>query len=394
MIDKIFNEIDDIKDEIFQLSRNIHQNPELCYEEHLSSAFIKDVLKKHGFSIEDNSGGMETAFKARFKGCCDGPVVAFLAEYDALPGIGHGCGHNLIASVSTGAAIGLSKLMGQIGGEVVLMGTPAEEGGGGKVILLEKGEFDDIDYALMTHPSTENLIGRGGLATTGMEITFTGVSAHSAAPEDGVNALQGVIQTFNMIDAIRALLPLKANINGIITKGGIATNIIPDYAQCRLSVRAGSFGDLKVVINRIRNAVAAAEQLTGAKSTIVTGRVYAERYPNLTIGGVFKTYMEKQGETVNYPDPTAKIGSSDIGNVTLKIPAIHAYIKITDEKIVSHSMEFTKASITEKAHDITLKAAKALACAGYEILTDENLRVEIQKEFDSKVPIYSSMSLD
>ncbi len=394
MKEKIYLEIDNIKDELLDLSRKIHENPELCFEEYKSSKFIKELLKKHDFEIEENSGGIETAFKARFKGNNKGPVVAFLAEYDALPEIGHGCGHNLIAMVSTGAAIGLSKLMKDLPGEVILMGTPAEEGGGGKIILLEKGEFEDIDFSLMTHPSTQALIGRGGLATTGVDLEYKGLSAHSAAPEDGINALQAVIQTFNMIDSIRAQLPFKTNINGIITKGGNAANIIPDYASCRFSVRTRTFGDLKVVINKIKNTIEAVEKLTGAEAKINIGNVYTERYPNITIGETYKKYMEDQKEKVDYPDPNAKIGSSDIGNVTLKMPAIHAYFKITDKSITSHSMDFTNAVITDYAHESALKTSKALSCTGYEILTDEKLREKILQEYSKNVPKYDNLDLE
>jgi len=394
MKEKIYQEIDNIKDELLDLSRKIHENPELCFEEYKSSKFIKDILKKHDFEIEENSGGIETAFKARFKGNGKGPVVAFLAEYDALPEIGHGCGHNLIAMVSTAAAIGLSKIMKNISGEIVVLGTPAEEGGGGKVILLENGEFDDIDFSLMTHPSTQALIGRGGLATTGVDLEYKGVSAHSAAPEDGINALQAVIQTFNMIDSIRAQLPFKTNINGIIKKGGNAANIIPDYASCRFSVRTRTFSDLNFVINKIKNTIEAVEKLTGAEANLNIGKAYAERYPNLTIGKTYKKYMEDQGEKVDYPDPNAKIGSSDIGNITLEMPAIHAYFKITDKDIASHSMDFTNAVITEYAHESALKTSKALSCAGYEILTDEKLREEILKEYTENVPKYENLNLD
>ncbi|MBE6013223.1 M20 family metallopeptidase [Anaeropeptidivorans aminofermentans] len=393
MKEAIFESIEEIRAEILELSKNIHENPELAFDEYKSAGFIKALLQKHGFSIEDKSGGMDTAFKARFKGNGPGVTVAFLAEYDALPGMGHACGHNLIAAASTGAAIGLSKLMKDIPGEIVLMGTPGEEGKGGKIILLDKGEFDDIDYSLMTHPSTVNLINRGGLATTAVTISYTGKAAHSAAPESGINALQAVIQTFNLLDSIRARMPLKTNINGIILKGGEATNIIPGYAECAFSVRAATFGDLKKVVDMIKDTVKAVELFTGATAAVETDLVYSERYSNLAIDEVFKKYMELQGEVVEYPDPNAKIGSSDIGNVSLKMPAIHAYIKIAEKGVVAHNKSFAEAAITDRAQEAGIKAAKALAATAYEILTDENLRKEIKDEFDRTVPVYADMSL-
>ncbi|NLW42845.1 MAG: M20 family metallopeptidase [Tissierellia bacterium] len=393
MLDKIFNEVDNIKGELLQLSKDIHENPELSFGEYKSSGFIKELLRKHDFEIEDNSGGMETAFKARYKGKKAGPRVAFLAEYDALPEIGHACGHNLIAMVSAGAAIALSKFMDEIPGEIVLMGTPAEEGGGGKVLLIESGDFGDIDYSLMTHPSTENLVHRGGLAISSVGLKFYGVSAHSAAPEFGINALQAVIQTFNNIDTMRGLFPTGTNINGIIIKGGTASNIIPDYAESHFTIRARTLGDLKIVVKHFKNIVESVEKLTGARGELDIGKPYAERYPNLIMGEAFKRHMEAQGEEVNYPDPNKKVGSSDIGNVSLLMPAIHEYFKITDENINSHAIEFTEAAISEYAQEMGIKAAKSLASVGYEILTDEEFRNEIDEEFKNTVPKYGSFDL-
>lgn len=395
MKDFIFNNADLLRDEVVDLSKKIHENPELAFEEHKACEFIITMLKAHGFTVEEKSGGLDTAFKGRFKVGEGGPVVAYLAEYDALPDIGHACGHNLIAATSVGAAITLSKIMAEqnIPGEVLLIGTPAEEGGGGKILLLNAGEFEDVEYALMIHPSGTNLINRGGLATTKVTVTYHGVSAHSAAAENGVNALQGVIQTFNLIDSIRARMPNKANINGIITAGGTATNIIPDYAQCKYSVRAATFGDLKIIVGMIKDVVKSVEQLLGVRAEVETTLVYSERYPNFAIDERWKKYMEEQGEEVLYPNPDAKIGSSDIGNVTLKLPAIHAYLKIVDERVVAHNVAFTKVSATDRAHEATMKAIKALAATGLDIMSDVGFRDEINTEFKAKVPHYDSLEL-
>lgn len=395
MKEQIYTRVDGLKNELVELSNNIHANPELAFEEYKAVGFITDLLKKHGFSVEEKTAGIDTAFKARFKGSKPGPVIAYLAEFDALPEVGHACGHNLIAATSTGAAIALSEIMkaNDLPGEVVLMGTPAEEGGGGKIIMLDKGAFDDVDYALMTHPSTNNMVGRGGLATTKVTVTYHGVAAHSASPENGVNALQAVIQTFNLTDSIRAKMPNKTNINGIITAGGSATNIIPDYAQCKFSVRNAAFGDLKIVVGMIKEVVESIEKLLGVKAEFETGLVYSERYVNMCIAETFKKYLEDQGEVVNYPNPDAKIGSSDIGNVSLKMPSIHSYVKITDEKVIAHNANFTKVTNKDQAHDMVVKAAKALAATGYEILSDEKLRSDIRKEFEEKVPHYDNFEL-
>lgn len=389
----ISKEIENIKDELILLSKNIHEKPELSFNEYSAVENITSMLEKYGFSINRNIAGLDTAFRGEYRGKGEGPTLAFIAEYDALPEIGHGCGHNLIATMAVGAAIGLSKVADKIDGNIVVLGTPGEEGGGGKVIMVDKGVFDDIDYALMMHPSTSNLICRGGLATRGVKIKYHGKATHSSSPETGINALQGVIQTFNLIDNFRAIFPLKTNINGIITHGGSASNVIPDYAACEFSVRADTVKDLNLVVNHIENIVDSVEKLIGVKANIEKTLIYAERYPNRCIDERLKKNMELFGEIMEYPDPNMKYGSSDIGNVSLVVPAIHSYIRITDREINSHSTDFTKASISDMAHSQMIKGAKGLALTGFDILSDESLRKDIYDEFYNTVPRYGKEEL-
>lgn len=389
----IIEEIENIKDELLSLSKNIHENPEIAFNEYNAVKNITALLNKHGFTVEKGISGLDTAFRAEYNSKGNGPTVAFIAEYDALPEIGHGCGHNLIATMSVGAAIGLSKLANEINGKIVVLGTPGEEGGGGKVIMIDNGCFDDIDYALMIHPSTTNLICRGGLATRKIKIEYHGESAHSSSPEKGINALQAVIQTFNCIDHIRAILPLKTNINGIITEGGKVPNVITDYASCSFSVRADTVSDLKIVVNHIERIVDSVENLTGAKANISKSLIYTERYPNRCIAEKLKENIAQFGEHMEYPVPNMKYGSSDIGNVSLMLPAIHSYIKIAEPGINSHSIDFTKASITDTAHVQMLKGAKALALTGFDIFDNEDLRKNIYDEFHRTVPKYTKTDL-
>lgn len=391
---QIIDEIKNIEDDLVDLSMKIHENPELSFKEYGAVENISSLLDKHGFIIEKGIAGLETAFKAEYKGMEGGPTIAFLAEYDALPEIGHGCGHNLIAAMSTGAAIGLSKILSKCHGNVLLLGTPAEEGGGGKVIMIEEGIFNDVDYALMIHPSTRNMICRGGLATRGLEVEYYGKSAHSSTPENGINALQGVIQTFNAIDQLRAILPLKSNINGIITHGGTASNIIPDYAACDFSVRADTVSDLKIIVDNIERAIESVEILTATRAKIKKSKIYTERYPNRVIAEKLKENIGQFGEEMEYPEANMKYGSSDIGNVSLVVPAIHSYLKICEPGINSHSSEFTKAAKTDKAHEQMIKGATALALTGFDIFNDEKLQKEIYDEFHDIVPIYSKFDLE
>lgn len=384
----IINRIDEIEDELIALGKTLHENPELGFQEFEAVRNITTLLKKHGFKVIMGKGRLKTAFKAEYHGRAKGPTVAFLAEYDALPEIGHGCGHNLIATMAVGAAIGLKEVAEHIDGRIVVLGTPAEEGGGGKVLMLEEGYFDDIDYALMMHPCVNNMICRGGLANRSINIEYFGKSVHSAYPEGGVNALQATIQTFNMIDHFRGLFPLKSNINGIIREGGKAPNIIPDYSSCEFSLRANTVKDLKVVEGYIDHIVETMEKLIGVKSNVEKSIIYAERYPNRHIDEKLKENIALFGVEMEYPDPDMKYGSSDIGNVSLKVPAIHSYIKIADKGTNSHSMDFTKAANSPRAYEMALKATKAMALTGYDILIDEDLRRGIQEEFDKTVPKY------
>ncbi len=381
--DNIQKSIDKIEADLIKLSKDIHSNPELCFEEFKAVNWLKEILKEHDFKIEDNSGGLETAFKARFKVKKPGPRVAFLAEYDALRGKGHACGHNIIATSAVGAAIGLSKVIKDLAGEVILLGTPAEEGGGGKIILLEEGEFDDIDYALMIHPGSINLIGRGGLAASKLVIEFKGEAAHSSSPGDGINALKALLEVFRGIDTLRSDFAKNTRVNGIITEGGEASNIIPDYAAAEFTVRATTRDGLEEVIEKIITVTKAAHILTGAVPEVKEGIIYAERYPNMKMAEQFKMNMERLHEKMNYPDPDMNLGSSDIGNVTMELPAIHSYLKIVEEDVPAHTEKFAEAAIAPRAEEVIIKAAKGLAMTGYDILTNPELREEINNEFNN-----------
>ena len=385
----IIDKIDRIEGELIELGNKIHEKPELSFNEYEAVKNITTVLEGHGFKVEKGIGGLETAFRGEYSGAASGPTVAFLAEYDALPEIGHGCGHNLITTMAVGAAIGLKEVANSINGKIIVLGTPAEEGGGGKIKMLEGGCFDDIDYVLMMHPCVNNLISRGALAARGIRIEYHGKSVHSSFPEGGINALQGVIQTFNMIDQFRGLFPIKTNVNGIIKDGGRAANIIPDYAACEFSVRAATVKDLNIVMEYIEHIIETVEKLLGVRANIEKSQMYAERYPNKHIDEKLKENIAQFGIDMEYPDPDMKYGSSDIGNVSLKIPSIHSYIKIAEKGVNSHSKDFTKAANSPQAYNEIIKATKAMALTGYDILINEELQKNIDDEFRLTVPKYS-----
>lgn len=386
MKQQIIDEIQSISSELLALSHDIHEHPELGFEEYHAIAAIRAELVKHGFEITDNYCDLPTSIKATINGNGEGPHVAFLAEYDALPGVGHGCGHNIIATCAVGAAIGLSKVMSQYCGKVSLIATPGEENGAGKAIMVDRGGFADVDYALMIHPTAgPSLIGRSGRAAAIIGVEFFGKNAHSSRPERGINALSSVISLFNTIDLVRPTLDINDNINGIITDGGKAGNIIPGYASCKFAIRADTMKELEHIAAVITNAVEAADKIHGTTSKIDTSAFYAERYPNLTMGTKFKENMEALGEEMEYAKPGA-YGSSDIGNVSIKIPAIHEYLTIAPANVNGHSKELAECAASERGDIVCIKGAQGLAMTGLDILASAELRAEINAEHDKAIP--------
>lgn len=386
---RIAEKIDSLRPELLTLSHNIHANPEIGFQEYKSAGFITEFLKNQGFEVSEKYCGLDTSFKAVKKGKAQGPRVSFLAEYDALRGIGHGCGHNIIATCAAGAFLGLSELIQDYAGEVSIIGTPAEEGGAGKVLLLERGGFDETDFALMIHPSGggSNLVGRGGRAATTIKVAFHGKSAHSSAPSSGVNALSAAIHVFNQIDLLRPTFQIQDNINGVILEGGTAANVIPELARCEFSLRAETMMRIEELAALVKDCIHRAEELVGATAEIETEPIYAERYPNFPMCGAFKENMEALGITMTWPQPGRLYGSSDIGNVSIKLPAIHDYLSITDDKTIqSHSKAYAAAAATEEADEICIKGAKGLAMTGLDILESEEFRKEILDYHSKQVP--------
>ena len=386
---KISETIDSMRDDLLILSHQIHDHPEIGFQEHQAVEFISAFLKEHGFEVETPYCGLDTSFKAVKKGKGPGPRVAFLAEYDALRGVGHGCGHNIIATCAVGAFAGLAALMDEYDGEISIIGTPAEEGGAGKVVLLEHGGFDDTDYALMMHPSGggSNLVGRGGRAATTIHVSFHGKAAHSSAPSNGINALSAAIHVFNQIDLTRPTFQIQDNINGVILEGGTAANVIPELCRCEFSLRAETMLRIEFLISLVKSCIERAESLTGASAEVVVEPIYAERYPNKPMCAAFKNNMEALGIPMTWPTPGKLYGSSDVGNVSIKIPAIHDYLSITDDKTIqSHSKAYAEAAATPQADEICIKGAKGLAMTALDILASSDFRDQINAYHEAQVP--------
>ncbi|MCL5961433.1 MAG: M20 family metallopeptidase [Chloroflexi bacterium] len=353
-------EVDRLRDELIDLSLRIHANPELAFEEYKAVEWLTGALDARGFRVERGFCDLATAFRASF-GRGNGPRIALLAEYDALAKLGHACGHNIMGTASVGAAIAVSKVMSDLDGEVLVIGTPAEEGGGGKAIMIERAAFDGIDAAMIVHPGTKTRVVTRALASATIEVEFRGKSAHAAArPEDGVNALDAMILSYNNINALRQHIRRDARIHGIITSGGEAPNIVPSYASGRFFVRAEDDLYLDGLLEKVLDCFRGGEKASGARLNFILS-------------------MAVQPE-----DPNRGSGSTDMGNVSQVVPSIHPSISIAEETISTHSLEFAAAAISESGHHGLLNAAKALAMTTIDLLTDAELLAKVKEEFARK----------
>lgn len=384
MNEKIKSIINDLKKELMDLSEFIYHNPELGFEEYKSSQAHIDLLKKHNFEVEEYYIGIETAFRAEFKSGKGGPNIAYLAEYDALPEMGHGCGHNILGTTSTGAGIALSKVIEEVGGNVIVLGTPAEETSGAKIDMVEKGVFDDIDVVMICHPSAKHVRSGGSIALHPLELTFKGRASHAAAfPENGINALDAAILTFNAINALREHVRPDTRIHGIIKNGGEAANIVPDLSVVQLYVRSPYKDYLEEVVEKVKNCARGASIATGTKLDMtVFEKPYDNMITNETLSNVYEKHLIESGvkeiiETNIFP------GSLDTGNVSHVCPAIHPFFGICEDGINldTHTREFAEATLTETAYNNMVKTIYALVLTGIDVIQDEKLLSEIKDEF-------------
>jgi amidohydrolase len=383
-LDQVHRSIDaavaDLDEPLRELSLDLHGHPELALAEHRSAALLRDWLAGRGFRVQAPVAGLDTAFVAEYGH--GAPVIAYLLEYDALPGVGHGCGHNLIAAGGLGAATALRMALPEPPGTLRVIGTPGEEGAGGKVIELEAGVFDDVDAALMFHPGDRTLPIRHALASMPMTFEFHGVSAHAAgSPDQGRSALAAMIQLFVSVDALRQFLPEASRVHGVILDGGLASNVIPDYTRASFQVRAVTSELLVDHVDRVEACARAAALATGTTVDITRSHVYAERKNNHAIAYRVAEYLTELGEEVEVPVLRGGTGSSDIGNVSLRLPAIHPYLKIMERGTPSHSHVMAAAAAGMEAHRAMLRMAAALAKAGADLFGDGALLEAARAEF-------------
>ena len=364
------------------LSSALHRRAEMSLEEFESSRLLTRFLKREGFRIRHGAAGLPTAFVARKRLGRGGARIAFLAEYDALPGMGHACGHNLIGAASAGAGAALARALRGLPGEIVVVGTPAEETIGGKVLMTERGVFRGVDCALMFHPSTENRVYTTSLACHSLQVTFHGRSAHAvSSPEKGINALDALIRLFIDLHRLRHRLPREVRMPGVIIEGGKRANIVPDRAVGRFTLRARDLSTLAGVERRFREAVRAAARSTGARSSIRSlDHPYAEMVTNRVLADLFKQELRRLGRrTVDAP--RKKMGSLDMGNVSQTVPSIHPYVAIAPRSVPLHSRGFARLAGGRRGRAGLHVATQSLAMVGMGVLTDHDTLQRARGEF-------------
>lgn len=374
--------IDAIKDSLCEINDFLYENPELGDQEYLACQKLVAFLGSHQFKVEVGIVGKPTAFKAVYDSFKIGPTVSFLCEYDALPGVGHGCGHNMIASMSAGAGVALSKVLNEIGGKVIVLGTPAEETNGAKVAMAEQGVFNDIDVAMLLHPSDKTCESGYSLAMEAIQFSFIGKTSHAASePEKGINALDAAIHTFNGINTFRQYMKSDARIHGIIKEGGIAANIIPDKAVAQFYVRAQEKEYLMEIVEQVKNIARGACLMTGAQLEISNYELsYENLRTNRALSNRFNSNLNLLGVT-EIETAKSSFGSLDMGNVSNVVPAIHPYIGLGHSDISGHSREMADLTMTDEAHQALIKGTLALAYTGFDVITDNELLQKIKEEF-------------
>lgn len=378
---RVLDDIDSRREELICVADTIHSRPEVAFQEFESASLLSRILETNGFSVEHGVAGLETAFVATVHGRAAGPTLAILAEYDALPGLGHGCGHNLIAASALGAGLAMQAVLPKLAGTVQVIGTPAEEGGGGKAIMVDRGVFAGVDAAMMIHPSNKNQTRRTSLTSYKIGIEFFGKPAHAAAkPDEGINALDAIIQTFNGINALRQHLRDDARIHGIITHGGDAPNIVPEHAAAQFYVRAADTPYASQVVDKVCACAEGAALATGARLEFAE---YAPRYdnrlPNPRLSELAEANMAILGLELSPNDE--RMGSSDMGNVSQVVPAIHPYVAIGPEEIGGHTVEFREAAASPAGHEGMISAAKILAMTAVDLLEQPDNVTEAWRTF-------------
>jgi len=382
---KVTEAVDRLADDLETISLQIHGHPELCFKEEKASGWLSDFLEKQGARVERGVGGLPTAFRATIEGAKPGPTVAIMAEYDALPNIGHACGHNVIATAGAGAGAAIAASLGTLpfAGRIQVIGTPAEEGGAGKVRLMEAGVFKDVDAAMMIHGRCGTQVWRPSLGIIKVKCEYFGKASHASSwPWRGVNALNAMIQLFVSLDLMRQQIKPDSRVHGIITKGGDQANIIPEHTSAEFYLRAPTKDYCREILRRFEGCAQGAATATGCTIKVTADpTVHEPLKANFTMAALFGKNLERIDFPVDPDDGEAGYGSTDCGNVSQAIPTIHPYIRISPDGIPGHSREFAEWAKSPLARTGMIAGAKALALTALDLLANPGELQKAKEEF-------------
>jgi amidohydrolase len=380
----VVNIVESLKPELLALSHAIHQEPELALEEFKAVARLTEAVESHDLPVQRESFGLKTAYVSEFG---EGPVIAILSEYDALPGVGHACGHNIIATAGLGAVLALAKLGKRLPGRVRYLGTPAEERFGGKEMIAREGAFDGVDAAMMIHPANMNIVTMPCIAISEVEVTYHGRAAHaSAVPHRGLNALDAVVSAYQSIAQLRQHIKQTERIHGIITDGGLAANIVPERAGCRFYVRAVDVHDLAELKVRVQACFEAAALSTGCKANIRWGTTdYLDLKTNWPMAGAFEKNATAIGrEFFPVKDiPPGFAGSTDMGNVSHRVPSIHPMLAVAPASVIIHNAEFATWAASPEGDKGVIDGAIAMAQTALDLMLDPAMLATAKKDFQA-----------
>jgi amidohydrolase len=398
----VMSAVDAMREELLTLSHAIHGEPELALEEFKAADRLTKAVESHGIATQREAFGLKTAYAAEF-GKDNGPTIAILSEYDALPGIGHACGHNIIATAGLGAAMALSKLNGRLPGRVRYLGTPAEERYGGKELMAREGAFDRADAAMMIHPSNLNLITMPCIAICDVTAIFHGRAAHaSAVPYRGLNALDAVVTSYQSIAQLRQHIRNNERIHGIINEGGLAANIVPERAACRFYVRAADANELFALKQRVHACFEAGALATGCRAEISWGET---NYLDLKTNWPMAESYQRNGEALGlefFPMkdlPAGYAGSTDMGNVSHRLPSIHPCLGVAPLNVIIHNAEFARHAASPKGDQAVIDGAKSMAMTVLDLMADKDMLARTKADFAataelSKAAIEASHKLE
>lgn len=378
--DRLAREVDDRADVLLEISHSIHEHPELGYEEHHAHDLLAGVLEDEGFDVERGAAGMDTAFVAS-AGRGPGPTIGIFCEYDALPEIGHACGHNVIGSAGLGAGLAAATVAEELGGRVVVLGSPAEEGGGGKVFMAERGLLDDIDAAMMIHPADGDLKAMNVIAIQQVHVQYHGQAAHAAAfPHKGRNALDAAVLGYMNVAALRQHIRPSERIHGIFTDAGDRPNIVPQYAAAEWYVRSPTLRLLQGLKERVLNCLEAGATASGCTMDHEwQDPAYADMIDNPVLVDLFAANAERTDRHLADPSVAANVvGSTDMGNVSYVVPSIHPMLAVAPAGVSIHTPEFTAFARGEEGDRAVLDGARAMAMTVADLWLDPS-RVEAAK---------------